>query len=144
MKVGGSERFIGLFVDSFYRKTHGIVLVYDISDKASFHYIDTWLKRDEKYLNDDVVKLLIGNKCDLKEDRQVSYTEGQDYAERLGIRFFETSAKDCINVEEAFVTMTKEIEAQAEAKEDEEFRKASPQRLILLRYEEKKNSRCFK
>ena len=55
------------------------------------------------------MKILVGNKCDLKEQRQVSYQEGKEFAESLGMQFLETSAKDKINIDEAFLTLTKAI-----------------------------------
>lgn len=54
-------------------------------------------------------KILVGNKCDLEEKRQVSYEQGKEFADNHGMKFIETSAKTSFNVGDSFVTMTKEI-----------------------------------
>ena len=51
----------------------------------------------------------MGNKCDLESQRQVSWNEGKEFADSLGMQFLETSAKDKINIDEAFMTLTKAI-----------------------------------
>lgn len=62
-----------------------------------------------QHASPNIVKILVGNKCDLKDQRQVSYQEGKEFAESLGMQFLETSAKDKINIDEAFLTLTKAI-----------------------------------
>ena len=62
-----------------------------------------------QHASPNIVKILVGNKCDLKDQRQVSYEEGKQFAESLGMQFLETSAKDKINIDEAFMTLTKAI-----------------------------------
>jgi Ras-related protein Rab-1A len=56
--------------------------------------------------------LLVGNKSDLESARQVKFDEGKEYAESLGVKFIETSAKDSTNVEKAFFTMANEIKGR--------------------------------
>lgn len=60
----------------------------------------------------------MGNKCDLESARQVSYEEGKAYADQLGIKFIETSAKNAVNVENAFFTMANEIKARIQPDND--------------------------
>ena len=62
-----------------------------------------------QHASPNIVKILVGNKCDLKDQRQVSYQEGKEFADSLGMQFLETSAKDKINIDEAFLTLTKAI-----------------------------------
>lgn len=57
---------------SYYKGTHGVLLVYDITDKQSFTDLQIWLNEVEKYGKQDVVKILIGNKKDLEDKRQVT------------------------------------------------------------------------
>jgi GTPase SAR1 family protein len=64
-----------------------------------------------------VYKILIGNKCDLEEKRQVTYDQAKEMAEQFGMKYIETSAKTAYHVEDAFVTMTKEVIAQNAEKE---------------------------
>ncbi len=65
----------------------------------------------------NVYKILIGNKCDLEEKRQVTYDQAKEMAEQFGMKYIETSAKTAYQVEDAFVTMTKEVIAQNAEKE---------------------------
>jgi Ras-related protein Rab-1A len=62
-----------------------------------------------RFANAGVCKILVGNKCDLEELRKVSFEEGLELAKHYEIPFLETSAKNSVNVESSFVTMSKEI-----------------------------------
>jgi len=66
----------------------------------------------EKHASDNISRILVGNKSDMEESRQVSTDEGKELAEHYNVRFLETSAKDCKNVEEAFTMMTREIKSR--------------------------------
>ena len=85
------------------------MLVYDITDLESFQNLNTWLIEIEKNASKNVYKILVGNKCDMENDRKVTVEQGKDFADQYGMKFFETSAKNSTNVSEAFVAMTKEI-----------------------------------
>lgn len=63
----------------------------------------------EKHAADNISRILIGNKCDLEDKRDVSKEQGEEMAEHYGVRFLETSAKVSNNVEQAFTLMTREI-----------------------------------
>lgn len=75
----------------------------------SFNNVKQWLNEIDRYANESVCKLLVGNKCDLVENKVVDTQMGKALADELGIPFLETSAKDSINVEQAFLTMAGEI-----------------------------------
>mmetsp|Transcript_99930 Transcript_99930/g.198252 ORF Transcript_99930/g.198252 Transcript_99930/m.198252 type:complete len:205 (+) Transcript_99930:85-699(+) len=106
--TAGQERFRTI-TSSYYRGAHGIIIVYDVTDKESFNNVKHWVQEIEKYAADGVNKLLVGNKCDLSSKKVVSYDEAKDLADELGIQFMETSAKNSHNVESAFQTMAKDI-----------------------------------
>ena len=93
------------------------MVVYDITDIESFNNINSWLIEIEKNANKNVYKILVGNKCDLEDKRQVTYEQGKEFAETYGMKFLETSAKTNQNVQEAYVIMTKEIISQMQEKE---------------------------
>ncbi|KAG1331239.1 putative Ras-related protein RABD1 [Cocos nucifera] len=75
----------------------------------SFNNVKQWLSEIDRYANDSVCKLLVGNKCDLVENKVVQTEKAKEFADALGMPFIETSAKDSINVEQAFLTMSAEI-----------------------------------
>ena len=106
--TAGQERFKNITV-SYYKGASGVMLVYDITDVESFNKLGEWLIEVEKNAPSKVYKILVGNKADLSEKRQVSYDQGKEFADTYGMKFIETSAKSAINVEEAFDTMTREI-----------------------------------
>lgn len=106
----------------------GILLVYDVTDERSFHSkslltygkshdanwfyhsdIRTWFSNVEQHASEGVHKILIGNKCDWEEKRAVSTEQGQRLADDLGIPFLEVSAKNNINIENAFFNLASDI-----------------------------------
>jgi Ras-related protein Rab-1A len=107
-ETAGQERFRTI-TSSYYRGAHGIIVVYDVTDKVSFNNVKQWLGEIDRYACQSVNKLLVGNKADLVEKKVVDYNEAKEFAEGLGISFLETSAKSAQNVEEAFLTMTRQI-----------------------------------
>lgn len=66
----------------------------------------------DKNANENVIKLLVGNKADLESKRQVTFEEGKELADSLGIKFIETSALNSSNVETAFITLATEIKSR--------------------------------
>ncbi|BBG96221.1 Ras-related small GTP-binding family protein, partial [Prunus dulcis] len=106
--TAGQERFRTI-TSSYYRGAHGIIIVYDVTEMESFNNVKQWLNEIDRYASDSVCKLLVGNKCDLVENKVVDTQTAKAFADELGIPFLETSAKDSINVEQAFLTMASEI-----------------------------------
>ena len=106
--TAGQERFKNI-ISSYYRGVHGILLIYDVTDKDSFKNLNNWLIEIEKNANKNVVKVLIGNKADLEDKRVISYNQGKEFADMYGLKYIETSAKKNINVRDAFETLAREI-----------------------------------
>lgn len=106
--TAGQERFRTI-TSSYYRGAHGIIVVYDVTDEATFNNVKQWLQEIERYACEGVNKLLVGNKADLTGSKQVDYEAAKQFADQLNIPFLETSAKDATNVEQAFLTMAKQI-----------------------------------
>jgi Ras-related protein Rab-8A len=92
------------------------MLVYDITNEKSFDNIRNWIRNIEEHASSDVEKMILGNKCDMHDRRQVSKERGEALAIEHGIKFMETSAKASINVEEAFFTLARDIKAKMEKK----------------------------
>ncbi|KAG6437404.1 hypothetical protein SASPL_102320 [Salvia splendens] len=96
--------------NSYYRGAMGILLVYDVTDEASFNNIRNWIRNIEQHASDNVNKILVGNKADMDESkRAVPTAKGQALADEYGIKFFETSAKTNMNVEEVFFSIARDI-----------------------------------
>jgi len=106
--TAGQERFRTI-TSAYYRGADGIIMVYDVTSSESFDHVEEWLSEVDRYANENTCKLLIGNKADLIDDKQVSEETAQKFAEKLRISFLETSAKTSTNVESAFLTMAKEL-----------------------------------
>ena len=83
------------------------MIVFSITDKDSFEHIDIWLKEIENHAKENVLKLLVGNKCDLNAERVVSPEEAATLAKKYNIEYIETSAKNTINTNELFETAIK-------------------------------------
>ena len=106
--TAGQERFKNIQA-SYYKGANGILVVYDITNKESFEHLNSWLIEIEKNGNKNVYKLLIGNKSDLEEQRAIKKEEGEEFASINGLEFFETSAKANYQVQEAFITLARDI-----------------------------------
>jgi len=93
----------------------GILLVYDITSEKSFDSIRNWIRNIEEHASSDVERMLIGNKCDLNDKRQVSKERGEKLAMEYGMKCMETSAKLNIeNIENAFFTLARDIKTKTE------------------------------
>uniref|UniRef100_A0AAQ4PKL7 small monomeric GTPase n=1 Tax=Gasterosteus aculeatus aculeatus TaxID=481459 RepID=A0AAQ4PKL7_GASAC len=97
--TAGQERFRTI-TTAYYRGAMGIMLVYDISNEKSFENIKNWIRNIEEHASSDVEKMILGNKCDMSDRRQVSKDRGEKLAIDYGVKFLETSAKSSLNVEE--------------------------------------------
>ena len=102
--AAGQERFKTI-TSSYYRGAHGVMIVYDIARKETFSNLNKWLNEVEMYANEGVLMILVGNKTDLDSHRQVSTESGAEWAAVNDMPFIETSAKDSVNVAEAFTLL---------------------------------------
>ncbi|KAK8805521.1 hypothetical protein WA158_002177 [Blastocystis sp. Blastoise] len=106
--TAGQERFRAI-TSAYYRGAVGALVVYDISHHGSFENVEEWLRELKQHSEPDIVVMLVGNKCDLKNQRAVTQEEAIAYAEKNGMAFIETSAYDSTGVVDAFQTILKAI-----------------------------------
>lgn len=107
--TAGQERFRSI-TRTYYRNCAGCLIVYDITNRESFEHVRDWLYEAKQSTDDqDIVFLLVGHKLDLDYQREVTTSEGEAFANAHDMIFLETSAKILCNIEEAFISVTKEI-----------------------------------
>ena len=124
--TAGQERFRSV-AKSYFRNAVGAALVFSLTDKKSFEALDGWLNDLQSLCVHNAVILLIGNKLDLAEGRVVSGEDANVFAERHGLEYFETSALDATNVDEAFVRLAKSVYEKVEKGELQSgFQAAAP------------------
>ncbi|KAF8378625.1 hypothetical protein HHK36_029974 [Tetracentron sinense] len=106
--TAGQERFRAI-TSSYYRGALGALLVFDITRRATFGSLKKWIMELREFGDSDMVIVLVGNKSDLGNNREVGEEEGRSLAEKEGLCFMETSALENLNVEEAFMQMITKI-----------------------------------
>ncbi|XP_065657550.1 ras-related protein Rab-3C isoform X2 [Hydra vulgaris] len=99
--TAGQERYRTI-TTAYYRGAMGFILMYDVTNEESFKAVADWAGQVKTYSWDNTQVVLVGNKCDMNEERAVTYEQGKKLSEQLSFPFFETSAKDNINVRAAF------------------------------------------
>jgi len=104
--TAGQERFRTI-TTSYYKGAQAIVIVFDLTDKDSFDHLKSWLTDIDKHAKEGVLKILVGNKKDLINKRQISEELAKEFALKYGMTYIETSAKDSSNVEDLFINTTK-------------------------------------
>jgi len=115
--TAGQERFRTLTV-GYYRKSQGILLVYDVTNRESFVSVRAWMKQIEQHADVGVSKLLVGNKSDLSSQRVVTYEEGEALANEFHMPFFEASAQTNQNVTQAFMKLASDVKTRLETGHD--------------------------
>jgi len=104
--TAGQERFKTI-TSSYYRGTHGVVLVYDVTNEETYQNIQKWLADVERSTDDSVFKILVGNKADLLDERQVPKQVAEDFAKSVQVPYIETSAKEATNIQFTFEELSR-------------------------------------
>ncbi|XP_046561316.1 ras-related protein Rab-3 isoform X2 [Haliotis rubra] len=99
--TAGQERYRTI-TTAYYRGAMGFILMYDVTNEESFNAVQDWCTQIKTHAWSNACVLLVGNKCDAEESRVVDSKEGEDLSKDLGLEFFETSAKENINVKAVF------------------------------------------
>ena len=106
--TAGQENFRSI-TRAYYKNSVCALVVYDITNRDSFANVSTWIEDCKNQSPKTIYMILVGNKSDLEDKRQVSQEEGQELAEKYGLEFYETSAKTGSNVDEVFFKSADEI-----------------------------------
>jgi len=106
--TAGQERFRSITTNT-YRGVQGVFYVYDITSRKTFENISNWIKEVSSFLTPNTICILIGNKCDNEEKREVDYNEAIDFADKNRMFYIEVSARDGIEIERAFYVMTRKL-----------------------------------
>ena len=138
--TAGQERFKSMSANVI-KNVEGLILTYSIESKESFNNLDNWLHQ----LNNvsDISKtpiILVGNKSDLKDLREVDYEEGEDYAKEHDFHFFETSAKTGENVKEAFDYIFELLYKKLE--EEITGKKGYVKQVLVIKNNKEKKQKC--
>ena len=106
--TAGQEQYHSL-VKSYYRNAVGVILCFSLTDHDSFEMIEEWYRDVIDSCNPKAVVVLVGNKCDLKEEKRVTDAEAKNFAELHSIEYIETSAKENTNVHSLFYNMARQL-----------------------------------
>ena len=106
--TAGQERFRTI-TSAYYRGANGVILVYDITNNETFQHVQDWLDEVHKAAGESVTKLVVGNKADLVQQRQVNESQASQYAQSVNASFIETSAKTAVNVDKSFLIIAKQL-----------------------------------
>ena len=96
--TSGQERYRSI-TRNYYKHTDGILLMYDITNGQTFKSLESWIKEIEERTKPNIPIYLIGNKKELSEEREITYDEGKEFADKHNFKFFETSTKEDKNVQ---------------------------------------------
>ena len=119
--TAGQERYKSI-TTTYYKGAKGALIVYDITRKETFDSVDRWISEVLNSGDKNMTMLLIGNKCDLDNQRQVTKEQGEEKAKAFKVAFLETSASSGENLDVAFEMIMKEVYSKCKNELDEEDR----------------------
>lgn len=137
--TAGQDRFRAI-TKNYIRGAHGILLLYDITCKKSFENVVKWISQVKEMSLSTIQIIIIGNKCDLQEKREVLFETGKELANKNNCLFLETSAKENININEAIAILTEK--AYIEYLNEREKEQKSASKKSRLRHKNKKKIFC--
>jgi len=144
--TAGQERFKSIAIN-YFRSTHGFIFVYDITDEDSFSNIENWINLAFNNSSTHIINFLVGNKCDLEEERKVKKEEAENYAKTKDLFFFEASAKNNDNVEKVFEYFTYKLIKHFKKNKDAMDDNNDPNKISMNNFEQvqsdtKKEDKC--
>lgn len=106
--TAGQERYKSI-TNAYYKGAQGAFIVYDITRSSTFDNVDRWLEDLKTNTSDSISVVVLGNKSDLQDQREVSKESGETKAQQLGVGFLETSALNGFNIDLAFERLVNEV-----------------------------------
>lgn len=106
--TAGQEKFNSI-TTAYYRSARGAIIMYDVTRPATFKSLEKWYQLMSDHGRGDVEVAIVGNKCDLNGDKKVDSKHGETTATELGCHFYESSAKDNLNIENVFMGLVRNI-----------------------------------
>jgi len=130
VRDGGSQEEFRrtVLIYRYFYNVNGILLAYDITKRKSFQNLTEWLEMSKAWASPTVEYVLLGNWCDLEEEREVSYEEGREFAEKHNLIFLEISAKTGENIPSAMKKLAKKMIDSRRRQEEEKAQKAAAER----------------
>jgi len=123
LDTAGQEEYSAMR-DQYMRTGEGFLCVYSITSRSSFDEVSSFRDQILRVKDADAVPIIIlGNKCDLESERQVTTAEGRELCKSVGCPFMETSAKTRVNVEESFFELVREIRRDREKQSSNDKKK---------------------
>ena len=135
--TAGQERYKSI-TSAYYKGSRGAFVVYDITRKSTYDNIDKWIGELKTNGSEDVLIMLVGNKSDLEEKREVITEEVEKKAQEQKLAFCETSALNGKNVEYAFENLINEILKKVEKEKINEAKQLSESKAITLETADRK------
>ena len=142
--TAGQERYKSI-TSAYYKGAKGAFVVYDITNKFTFDSVDKWVQDLYSFGDKDLTLLLVGNKSDLEDKRQVNKENGEEKAKSFGLGFIETSAYSGDNIDQAFDIMLKEVYKRYILENNinnDEFEGGSGKNIELVKKTSNKKKKC--
>lgn len=105
--TAGQEKYRAI-TKNYYKGSHAIILMYDVTNPTSFMNIKSWITQIKQNL-DEIIIILVGNKCDLKDLIKINSIDGKKFADKNSINFMETSSKFNINITESYMELARKL-----------------------------------
>jgi len=106
--TAGQEKFNSI-TTAYYRSARGAIIMYDVTRPQTFKSLEKWFQLMSEHGRGDVEVAVVGNKCDLSSDKRIDSRQGESAATKLGCHFYESSAKDNMNIENVFMGLVRNI-----------------------------------
>ena len=118
--TAGQERYRAI-TSSYFKGSNGCFIVYDITNETSFDNIEKWYEQIQSETSKEISIVLVGNKCDLENERKVPTEKAKDKAKNLKCAFFETSALNGINIDKIFEELVNTIYEKTASKNEDDI-----------------------